>query len=282
MTILSYLFYFIASSISPLQRRALAKRKDPEARDQIMLAFQVMVILTLGSLVLLFFNPLYFSGGVLKLGLLTLVCAIFGMTYFILMYGAQKHVEAGVTNVVSNVYTPMAIVLSSIFLHEGLNKLEILGTVFLLVGMIIISNKHRISRFKFDKYFTAMVMGSICLGILLVAERALQIQTGLAAATLLSWGAQCLFLGMATLFAKSRKVYTNKEILITGSLTFLSSLSYVILVFVVGNLSFIVSITNFKVVIITGLAAIFLHERNEWGRKVVGSILATLGLLLMK
>jgi uncharacterized membrane protein len=282
MIILSYLFYFIVTSISPLQRRALAKRKNPEARDQIMLAFQVMVILTLGSLVLLFFNPLHFIGGSIKLIVLSTICGIFGMAYFILNYGAQKHVEAGVTNIITNVYTPLAILLSSIFLHEGLNKFELIGTLFLLAGMLVISEKHRISTFKFDRYFTEMVIGSICLGILLVAERALQLQTGLAGATLLSWGTQCFFLGLATFYTKSSHVYTKNEILLTGGLTLISSLSYVILVYVVGNLSFVVSVTNFKIVIVTILAAFFLNERDDLGRKILGSLLAVIGLLLMK
>jgi len=45
--ILAYLFYFVAGSASPLQRRRLATAKNKENTGQIAFAFQIMAITAL-------------------------------------------------------------------------------------------------------------------------------------------------------------------------------------------------------------------------------------------
>lgn len=69
---------------------------------------------------------------------------------------------------------------------------------------------------------------------------------------------------------KSKNVYSNKDILITGTLRFFQALSWVTLIFVVGNLSLVSSVTTFKVVIVFIAAAIFLKEREDVPRKILG------------
>ena len=280
--ILSYLFYFVAASASPLQRRWLAKNKNIDNKGQINFAFQVSFITVVLSLLLPFFNHFSLKGNIFYLIGLSLICGIFGGGYFIASYTAQKHVEAGVTTLVSNIYTPVTIVLATIFLDEGLTSIQILGTILLLIGIVIVSKKHQIGKFKFDKYFLLMLLSGVMLGISLTAERTLIKTTGFTAGTMFSWWIQCLVLGLATLITKNKNAYSKKDITITGSLRFLQSLSWVILTSVVGNLSLVSSITTFKVVIIFIAAAIFLKERSELSRKIIGSFVALLGLLLMK
>ncbi len=280
--IASYFFYFVASSISPLYRRYLAKTRNPDTKSQIRLAFEVMLILVIGGSFLPFFSPMYFAGSSLNLFLLSLVCGVFGMGYFILNFVAQKHIDAGVSNIVTNVYTPMTVFLSSILLKEGLSLQQVFGMVLLILALLVVSHKHRISKFKFDRYFVMMLIGGLLLGVLLVAERALQKQTGLSASTMLSWSSQALFLGLAVFFTKSTHSYSSKDVVGLGSMFFLGSLSYVILVYVVGNLAVVSTITTFKVVLIMIGGAIFLGERDHPWRKVIGSVIAILGLLLMK
>ncbi|MBP9715392.1 MAG: EamA family transporter [Candidatus Pacebacteria bacterium] len=280
--ILSYIFYFIAASVSPLQRRWLAVNKNGGNTGQINFTFQVMLIITILSVFLPLFEPMHFAGNPFKLVILSLICGVFGAITFVFSYTAQRHIEAGVTSIIGNVYTPVAIILSTLFLSEGLNTTQILGTVLLLAGVVVVSKKHRIGRFKFDKYFIMMLLSGVFLGFVVVAERALQKTTGFSAGTMLSWWSQCLFLGIAVLITKSRNVYSNKDILITGTLRFFQALSWVTLIFVVGNLSLVSSITTFKVVIVFIAAAFFLKEREDVPRKILGSVVALVGLLLMK
>ncbi len=279
---LSYLFYFIAASASPMQRRWLAKKKGGAGRDQIDFAFKVTLVGVALSLFIPFFSPFTIAGNHYYLFALALVCGVCGAGSFVTSYIAQKHVEAGVSSLIANIYTPIAIVLASAFLNEGLTPPQIVGTALLLLAMVVVSKKHRIGRFRFDTYFMLSVAGGIMLGFCITAERALIKTTGFTAGTLLSWWSQCASLGMAAYATRSKHTYSRNDILTTGVLRFLQSLSWVILLFVVGNLSVASSVTTFKVVIIFLAAALFLREREDLPRKIMGSIVAVIGLLLMK
>ncbi len=279
---LAYIFYFIASSASPLQRRWLAKKKDLDGKSQVHFAFQVSFIIAVLSLHIVFFSPFYLVGDIWKIIGLTLVTGAFGAGALICSFVGQKHIEAGISSLVSNIYTPVTIVLATLFLSEKLLPLQIAGTILLLVGIVIVSKKHRIGKFKFDKYFLILVLGGVMLALDITAERGLQKITGFSSATIITSVAQCIFMGIAVLVSRSRSMYSNKYIAITGGLRFLQALSWAILVFVVGNLSLVSSITTFKVVLMFVAGAIFLGEREDFKRKLLGSIIALFGLLIMK
>jgi drug/metabolite transporter (DMT)-like permease len=280
--ILAYVFYFIASSASTLQARYITKKRDLGSNAQIRFVFQVVLIAFFGSLLFPFFSPFYLAGNPYYLILLTIVCGLFGALSNMTSMIAQKHLDAGVSTIVINIYTPITIILSSLFLHEGLNIMQVYGTILLLVAMVLVSKKHHIGKFKFDKYFLSMVLSGVLLGILLVAERWLQKMTGFSASIMLSWGAQALGLWILTLIYKSKHTYTNKEVITSGVFRFFGSLSYVILVYVVSNLSLVASVTTFKVVVVFAAGALILNEREDFGRKLFGSVLAVVGLLLLK
>jgi len=278
----SYLFYFIAASASPIQRRWLATREDADSKSQIAFSFQVTFVIVVLSLLLPIFQPIYFHGTFFQLAGLTLLCGIFGAGFFVSSYISQKHVEAGITTLVSNVYTPVTIALATIFLNEKLTPIQIIGAALLLVGVLVVSKKHRTGKFAFDKYFLLMLASGVMLGVCLTAERALQKTTGFTAGTMLNWWAQCAVLGVVMLLTHSKSTYVKKDITITGILRFFQQLSWVILIFVVGNLSLVSAITTFKVVVIFIAAAVFLKEREDFWIKLLGSIIAVGGLLLMK
>lgn len=120
------------------------------------------------------------------------------------------------------------------------------------------------------------------MSVSLVAERALQKMTGFTAGTMLSWWAACLCIGLVALFVREKSPYSTKDIVVTGSLRFLQILSWVTLVYVTSNISFVSAVTTFKVVIMFILGAIFLKERDDLPRKILGSIVAVAGLLFMK
>lgn len=283
MTVLfAYLFYFFASALSPLQRRWLSINREGENGGQIDFAFRVMLIIAFLGSVLPLIEPFKLQGNYLALAGLMALCAVFGGGFWISSYVAQKHVDAGITSLVSNVYTPVAIVLATIFLDEKLKGVQILGTILLLISIVIISKKHRVGRFHFDQYFLMMLASGAMLGVLLVAERSLQKMSGFSAGTLMSWWAQCLGLGVAAWVTKNKSQHTAVDTLITGGVRFLAALSWVSLVYLVGNLSVVSSISTFKIVVIFLAAAVFLKERDDVGRKIIGSLIAVVGLWLMK
>jgi len=284
LILLNYLFYFIAASASPLQRRWLATtRREAGPQGQVFLAFTTTLIVAVLGLFIPLFSKFELSDNYSQITILGILCGLFGAGFFIASYVAQKHVEAGVSSLTSNIYTPITIILlATSFLGEKLSLQQIFGTILLLFAIVLISKKHRTGKFTFDKYFLMMLGSGIMLGILLTAERALQKTTGFSAGTLISWWSQAIFLAIITLITKSKSSYSPKDVITTGFLKFLQGLSWVTLIFTVGNLSVVSAVTTFKVVIIFIAAAIFLKEREDLSKKIFGSLIAVTGLLLMK
>ena len=280
MSLLAYLFYFTAATVAPIQRRWLAVRN--EGGSKIDLSFKVYFLGALPTLLFPFFSPFELHGSYLALLLLSIVAGIGLTAYSICYYTAQGHVEAGTTSVLSNFYTPLTIVLSTFFLKEKLHGLQILGAAILILAAVIVSKKHRTGRVSFDKYFWLMILAGFFLSIFLIANTQLMRMTGFTASTILSWWAACVGLGILKLFSPGKTTYTRKDLVITGSFKFLQDLSWTILVYVVANLSVVSAVTTFKVVLIFFSAALFLREREDLGRKVLGSAIAVAGLFLMR
>jgi drug/metabolite transporter (DMT)-like permease len=281
-TLFAYLFYFIATTTTALQRRWLATNRDGENLGQTDFAFKVMVVVALFGSLLPLIEPFHIEGNAFKLISLSLICGISGAGFLVLLYAAQKHVDAGVTVLVNNIYTPITIVLASIMLGEGLSPKQIAGTVLLLFSIALISKKHRISRFQFDKYFLMVVASGVLLGVLLIAERALQKTSGFSAGTLMSWWSQSLVLGVASFMRKKPTKHTITDTITTGSLRAFAAISWVLLVYTENNLSIASATSTFKIVVIFVAAAVFLKEREDLPRKIVGSLIAVGGLILMK
>jgi drug/metabolite transporter (DMT)-like permease len=206
-----------------------------------------------------------------------------GLTaYSICYYTAQGHVEAGTTSVLSNFYTPITIVLSTLFLKETLHGWQIFGATLLILAAFIVSKKHRTGRLSFDKYFWLMIFAGLFLSIFLLANTQLMRMTGFTTSTILSWWAACLGLGIVKIFFPGKTTYSKKDLAITGGLKFLQDLSWTILVYIIANLSLVSAVTTFKVVLIFLLAALFLRERDDLGLKILGSAIAVIGLFLMR
>jgi hypothetical protein len=58
---LSYIFFFVAASASPLQRRWLATNKNKDNKGQIHFAFQITFVISILGLFLPFFEKFYIS-----------------------------------------------------------------------------------------------------------------------------------------------------------------------------------------------------------------------------
>jgi drug/metabolite transporter (DMT)-like permease len=276
----AYLFYFVVASASPIQRRWLAINR-PKHKGELLFATRVMGIVALMSLAILLFSRPSFNGNPWFIIFLTVLCAIGGGGFFAGQYTAQRHVQAGTTSVISNIFTPVTIILATIFLQERLELHQLFGTTLLLFSAFLVTKNHRGGKFHVDKYIWLMLVSGIGLGIAMTAQRELIKVTGFTAASLLSLISPVIFLGLLAWLTKSKTTYKAKDTWITGGLYFTQLLSWVVLVAVVANLSVVSSITTFKVVIIFGIGAIYLHEHDDLLRKIIGAGIAVIGLWLM-
>jgi drug/metabolite transporter (DMT)-like permease len=276
----AFLIYFILSPIAPLQRRWLSKRN--EGGDKIDLSFKVSLVAALLVSFLPLFSPFKLHGSAVIIITLLILSVAGGIGFYVLYFMSQRYVEAGVTAVLGNIYTPITIILSTLFLGESITGLQIIGTILLIISALIVSKKHRIGKVSFDKHFWMMLGSGVFLSVLLVANRQLMKITGFTASTVLSWWGLAIALGMLSLLNKSKTTYTNTELLVTGGLKFCQDLLWAVLTLLVANLSLVSAITTFKIVIMFIAAAVFLKEREDLKLKIFGSVLAVVGLMLMK
>ncbi|OGL35835.1 hypothetical protein A3F65_02395 [Candidatus Saccharibacteria bacterium RIFCSPHIGHO2_12_FULL_47_16b] len=277
---LAYIFYFVSSTASKLQRRHIAIKRDTD-EGQIDFAFRVMAITFVLSPVLLLFKPFEFNQPAVTILALAMVCGIFGASAISAQYIAQRHTEAGVTSLLGSSYAPMTILLATIILNEGLETRQVLGTILLLIAVVLVSQKHRLSKWRFDRYFWLNIFSGVALSFTLTAERSLIKENGITTGTLVSWGATTFFLGAAAALARAKSQHHTQETLTTGGLRFMQQLSWVVLVTVVANLSLVSAVATFSTTVTFVAAAIFIHEREDFRRKIIGSFFATVGLLLM-
>lgn len=278
--ILAYIIFFIFSTASTLQRRHIAIRRDTDA-GQIDFAFRISLMAFILSGVLFFIERPHFNQTPVVMASLALTCGVFGALSIAPQFIAQRHVEAGLTTLIGNIYTPVTIALSTLLLNESLDGKQIIGTILLLVAVVLVSRKHRLSRWRFDRYFWLMVLSGLSLGICLVAERSLLRANGITTAAWLSWGGDALFLGVAALIVRKKSQYNLGDTFMTGVLRFAQMFSWIVLLAIVANLSLAASVVTFKIVLVFVTGAIFLHEREDLKRKILGSLIATVGLLLM-
>lgn len=279
--ILAYLFYFVAATASPLQRRHQSKvtRTDP-----LILATWTQAFVWVLGLSLLYkadISLFEWSWNLIFLGFGLLV---FSPLFFYLSYKSQKHVDATQSVILSNMYTPVAIVLALLFLGDALSQRQIIGAIILFIAMILITvEKVGSKSFSFSKYSFEMLMSGVFLGVVLFLEKAMMNQIGNRVGIVVSWTAQTIgLLALAYALRGIHTLPTKREILVSGSLRYAQQLSWVTLLIVVGNLALVSAVTTFKIVFIFLGAFIFLKERDHLARKFLGVAIAIVGLLLMK
>lgn len=151
--VFAYLGYLIFSSLSPLQRRFLAQGKSSNYYLQLRFALESSAVLVLISFVLLIFHPLEFNEFPIHLIGYTVLCAITGATTILLAYNAQKHIEAGVTNVLLLSSVPVTIILGTIFLNETLGVWQVFGSLILILGIYLASCGYRMRTVSFNRYY---------------------------------------------------------------------------------------------------------------------------------
>ena len=283
-TVLAYLFYFVFATWSPLQRRVLATKTN---YNPILIAQKTSLVKILIATVVFVLIPskgsFVFSE---QLWILLILSCLFSVIHFVLIYATQKHIDATKTTIIVNIYTPVSILLATIFLGESLALKQIFGTLLLLLAVVIISiNKIDNKFLKIDKYVLRMLIVGITLGIVLVIERQLMKITGNWNGVFLSWFAS--FVGLSIVAPLVSKYFagtrpSNKDVIVTAGLNFLQQASWPILVVAVGNFSVVSSVTTFKIVVVFVASYLFLQEKDHLRRKIAGSILALIGLLLMK
>lgn len=277
LIIISTLLYSI---INLLQRVIVKDSKiDPALFATV---FQLLTALLIGVFGL-YVNRMAFPDIKPFIGNLLLMTLLYGMGS-VFMYASLRLIEASHFAIIFSSRIIFTILASSVILQEGLTVPQLVGTFLILLGIVVINIKKEKWGFGKGEFFALLL--SICFGFQLTNDSFVLKSFPLYPYTFISFLFPGIFLALfniskmsqVTLFLDNKLLY--KMLLINflyaiAIITFYQSLQ------LSGNSSQIGAISLLSVIITVLLAIIFLKERQEIGKKILGALFSLVGLSLL-
>ena len=195
----------------------------------------------------------------------------------------QKHIETAQYSVIRMLQVPISVVISTLFLGEALTLVQTVGMLSILAGVSIVSTGGKIPRLKhFGRYELLTIANSAFLGVYMVFNRYLIEQTSLSTLMVVWAGIEMIPL-LATIIKRPTQMPAKSDIVLAlgiGATAVLNIVAFWLAVAIAGNVALVSSLSAFRVVAIFAGSYLILKEKNNLTPKIIGSLLAVVGLLL--
>jgi len=254
-------------------------KSDPFAYS---LAFQLMCALLVG---LFAFTWGFVALPILELPFNFLVATVLYAAGTLLVLKALQTTEASKTTILGSSSALWTIIVALIFLGESFDLSKVIGVVVILGGIVFVSLKREsFSSNRGDLY----VLGSaLCYGVAFANDTFILRQSDalsyLAVAFLLP-GLLILVLRPKTI--KDLKLFLNPRVLLRMTIMSIFYSASAITIYLAyqkgGAASQLAPIGQSVVILTVLLAAIFLGERENLGKKLVAATMTTVGILLLR
>lgn len=268
-------------AISTLLQRVILKRENSNP-----VAYSIIFQSLLGFF-LLIYGLLFgsFSAQNVKAVLINLVLmAVFYGLGNVFVFKSLKILEASIFTIVHSSRVLFTIVASTVFLHESLNINQSVGILLILLAIIIIYFSR--SLLKINKGILFAFIASLFFGIEVTNDKyilnSFNIYTYL---VLICWLPALFSFFLQPSIQPIKKVLFNKKLMIRMFLlSFLYSMAVVFYFFALrlnNNSSQIASLNQLGTIVIVILAVIFLKEKEKFLRKLIATLLAIVGAVLL-
>lgn len=277
LIIISTLLYSI---INLLQRVVVKDSKiDPALFATV---FQLLTAFLIGIFALAV-NQMSFPDIKPFIGNLLLMAVLYGFGS-VFMYASLQKIEASRFAIIFSSRIIFTILASSVLINEGLILPQLIGTFLILFGIVVVNIKHK--KWSFGKGEFLALLLSVCFGFQLTNDSFVLKSFPLYSYSFISFLFPGLFLTLFNISKISQvSLFFDKKLL---HKMFLISFLYAIAILTFyqslqlsGNSSQIGAISLLTVIITVFLAIIFLKERQEIGKKIIGALFSLLGLLLL-
>ncbi len=209
-------------------------------------------------------------------------------SFSIFAYKVFTELDAAFGSIAIMLTALSSVIFGFVVLGEVLTVSQLLGSGLLLGAIVtanVLGSKHNKDNPKQLIIAFWVVGAAIIYGLAASIEKQLVLQDGLATYLLFGWafqlfGAVIAFLIIKVLYVKDKTEDIVKPALVLGFLRGVAGLAFISAQIAGGPIGVLSSVSNFRVVIITGLAAIFLHERERLLQKLALCMVATIGLWL--
>lgn len=203
-------------------------------------------------------------------------------TFFI--FKAVHLLEASEVTILTTTGVIVTIVISIIFLHETFNFQKILGTAITFAAVILVSNLRK--GFKVNKGILFALIATTCAGIAIVLDK-----VNVKNYDVISYGIiiDVLIVSMLLLLRpKALKHWRHyvqpnflQKMLPLGVFSAIQGFAYLFALKTPGVTAQVGAIRQSSVILTVIIAMVFLHERDNVLKKIIGAGLVTVGVILL-
>ena len=204
---------------------------------------------------------------------------------FISAFKANSHVDAAQFAILQSTRAIFTVIIASILLGEQLSALQLLGVLILVVSAGLVAVRRTTARtFNISTWSWLAVFSAFTLALATTNEKYFLGEMNVGTYMVIGWGFQTL----AVVLLASGRWHTLKDfgpsgikqLVYLGILRGLQGITFVVALSQ-ADISLIAGIMSYQTVLIFIGGIIFLHEREHLYRRLAGSIIATIGLLLL-
>jgi drug/metabolite transporter (DMT)-like permease len=271
----------ITYSISVLLQRVLLKndKSDPIAYS---IVFQLLTGILIGIYAM--FNGFATPNLVPLIPNLILMTILYGAGN-VFIFSALKMIDAAEFTIVFASRALWTIIGAIIFLKESFSMQQTLGTILIILSIVLVSWKKQ--KFTFSKGFIFSVLAALSFGLAFTNDAFIvnnfDVPSYLTIAFILPSLAVWVIYPKST--AKMKPLFEKKTLLKLGLLGVFYAVSAItiFLAYQVGkNASQIAPLNQTATIITVVLSVIFLKERTDLLRKLLGAIISFVGVVLVK
>ncbi|PIY72057.1 hypothetical protein COY87_02975 [Candidatus Roizmanbacteria bacterium CG_4_10_14_0_8_um_filter_33_9] len=271
----------VTYSISVLLQRVLLKndKSDPIAYS---IVFQLLTGILIGIYAV--FNGFTTPNLVPLIPNLILMTILYGAGN-VFIFSALKIVDASEFTIVFASRALWTIIGAIIFLKESFSTQQVLGTILIILSVVLVSWKKQ--KFSFSKGFIFSVLAALSFGLAFTNDAFIvnnfDVPSYLTIAFILPSLAVLAIYPKST--AKMKPLFEGKTLLKLGLLGVFYAVSAItiFLAYQVGkNASQIAPLSQTATIITVVLSVIFLKERTDLLRKLLGAIISFAGVVLVK
>ena len=275
---ISVIFYSLSTIV---QRKMMAQDKSDPVASMIIFQFVVTIIL--------FFYTLLFGTGwpdIMKVWPFLLLNGVLVAIASLSMFQATKYTQAGEYTIISTFSAFINLFVVTLFLYETLTISKIFCTILIVLSIFIITGfaKNKITWHKGHLY---TLLSATAFGAVFASESYVASQIGVTQDLLIAFFLPGLFVLMFKPKALSQiKNLLNKDYLfkimsysllyLLGAITIFAAYTHG------GDAGKIYGISNSSVIVTVILAAIFLGEKDRPFRKLLATLAAFAGIMLLR
>lgn len=202
----------------------------------------------------------------------------------VFFFRSIKMIEASELAILGGFGTLVTLIIAFFFLSERLTSVQWIGAMFILAAIVIVKYERR--NFRYNKGVLFALLGTSCYGLAIVFDG-----YNLKSYDAISYLPIISFLpGTMLLLAFPRHIpklihdirRINSNLVIYSVLYVISAVTFFLPIQYGALVSQMTTVGRVSIILTVILAMIFLKERSHLGKKFVGAMLATLGILLMR